>query len=250
MAITTTGIAFTISSLGLAFCGLRFFRAFQNMGGLRSGQRIGFLLSTLFFGFSLQHGILAIGGLFFSQIPEALYAILVVDHIVLIFVTALAVYSAFYILLPKISPWPATIAISLFSVFVNWLTINEHFSPFVTVTNSIDWNMPHRLKFLWYIILLVGIGALFLVFVKNFFLAQSRNVKNISFLLMAIHFAGMVNVSIIFSDFLTGVREIRSKMFDIILAIIGIAFIIGFLFVPFVAGWVSRKPQNVGNDIR
>lgn len=108
--------------------------------------------------------------------------------------------------------------------------------------------MPHRLKLLWYIILLVGIGAPFLVFVKNFFLAQSRNVKNISLLLMAIHFAGMVNVSIIFSDFLTGIREIRSKVFDVVLAVIGIAFIFAFLIVPFVAGWISKRPQSIGNE--
>lgn len=245
MVITTTGIAFSISSIGLAFCGLRFFRAFQKMGGLRPGNRVGILLSILFLGFSLQHGILAIGGLFFAQVSEVLYVILVIDHFVLVFVTALAVYLAVYILLPKISPWPLTTAIFLFSSFVNVLTINERFLPFVTVANSIDWNMPHVLKLLWYNILLIGIGAPFLVFAKNFFLAQTRGVKNISLVMMAIHFAGIVNVSIIFSDFLTGAGEIRFKVFDVILAIIGIVFISAFLLVPVVAGWISKKSHSL-----
>lgn len=245
MAVTTTGIAFTISSLGLAFCGIRFFKAFQNMGGLRSGNKTGILISVLFLGFSFQHAILAIGGLFFAQLPEALYAILVIDQFVLAFVTALAVYLAIYILLPTLSPWPAAIAIFLFSVFINGLTITEHPLPFVTTNNSIDFNMPYWLKLLWYNILLIGIGAPFLIFTKNFLLAKARNVKTISLVMMAVHFVGIVNVSIIFGGFLAGLGEIKFSLFDIILAIIGMVFIFAFLLVPVTAGWISKRAQDI-----
>lgn len=247
MAVTTTGIAFLISSIGLAFCGLRFFEVFQKMGGLRSGSQTGILLSMLFIGFSFQHSILAIGGIFFAQIREALYATLTLDHFVLAFVTALSIYLSIYILAPKISPWPVTIAVLVLGIFMTLATIIVHPLPFVTATNSIDWNMPYWLKLSWYLLLLAGIGAPFLVFAKNFSVAKARNVKNISLVMMAVHFAGIVNVSIIFGGFLAGIGEIRFKVFDIILAIIGIVFIFAFLLAPIVAGWIFRKPQDIEN---
>src|SRR3989338_11222576 len=161
MTITTTGIAFTLSTIGLVFCGLRFFGAFQKIGGLRSGSRVGILLSVLFFGTAFQHSILALGGLFFSGIPEALYAIFVVDIFVLALITALGVYLAIYILLPNFSPWFATIATFIFGVFVTGLVVIVHPLPFVNTADGIDWNISYWLGVSLYYLLLLNIGMPF-----------------------------------------------------------------------------------------
>lgn len=244
MIITITGIAFSISSIGLAFCGIRFFKAFQKMGGLQSGSQLGILLSILFIGFSFQHGILAIGGLFFAQISEALYAILVIDHIVLTFVTALAVYLAFYILLPKISPWPVTIGVLALGFFGTALTIFGHPQPFIDANNSIDWNMERPAELSIYYLLLFSLAAPFLIFVKNFFQTFSRDVKTVSFILALTHFLGLVNVSILFSGLLDGKDSLRTNAFDKVLGVIGILFVIGFLIIPIVNGWVLKGTNN------
>jgi len=81
MVITTTAIAFLLSGLGLVFCGLWFFKAFRKIGGLKSNNQIGILLSGFFLGNSLQHIILAIGGFFFAKNSDALQAILVIDNL-------------------------------------------------------------------------------------------------------------------------------------------------------------------------
>ena len=156
MVITSTAVAFSLSAIGLAFCGFRFFEAFQKIGGLRSGSRIGILLSLLFFGTSFQHGILALSSLFFAGIPEAFYAVLVIDILVLALITTLSVYLAIYILLPIFSPLPPTIITFLFGIFVTTLTLIAHPLPFVNANWSIDLNMPHWLEIpLYYLLLLL-----------------------------------------------------------------------------------------------
>lgn len=241
MVFTTTGIAFSVSTFGLVLCSFWFFKAFQKIGGLRSGSRVGILLSVFFLGLAFQHAILAVGGLFFVTMPDVLYAILAVDHFVLAIVTALGVYLAFYILFPKFSPWPATLGTFAFGLLGTALTIFSHPKPFIDVSNSIDWNMGRPAELSIYYLLLFSLAAPFLIFIKNFFQAVSRDVKIVSFILALAHFLGLINVSILFSGLFSEEDSLRTNVFGKVLGIIGILFIIGFLVIPIMSGWVSKS---------
>jgi len=241
MVITTTAVGFSLSGLGLAFCGFWFFKAFQKIGGLRSGNQIGILLSTFFLGLALQHFILAIGGFAFITNTEALYAVLVIDAIVLAIVTALGIYLFFYILLPNFSSKWAAIVTMFYGLFVTTLIIFTHLRPFLTTSQAIDWNMSRLTSLSLYYLLLLNIGAPFLIFVKNLFYATTRDVKLISIIIASATFAGLINVSIGFLSFLDSSADLRGFIFDRILGIIGILFIIGFFIIPLWYGWVSKK---------
>jgi len=242
MIPTTTGIAFSLSSIGLAFCGLWFFKAFQKIGGLRSGSRIGVLLSAWFLAEAFQHSILAIGGLFFSHNPEALYGILVIDHFLLAFITALGIYLVFYILLPNYSPWPATILTSIFGLLVSFFMITAHSLPFVNSTNGIDWNIPRWLAIPWYSLLVLNIGAIFIIFLKNFFIAKSRDVKIASVVIVVIHFSGLVNITLIFLRSMNQIdSDLQTNIFDKVLSGIGLLFIAAFLIVPIAGELISKS---------
>jgi len=245
MVITTTGIAFSISAIGLAFCGFWFSKAFQKIGGLRSGSRTGILLSVYFLGTAFQHGILAFGALFFVKNPEAHYAVLVIDNFVLGIITALAVYLAVYILLPNYSPWPATVVAFILGLFVTGLTITAHPSPFIDVNGSINWNMPRWTELPLYYLLLFQIGAPFLIFTRNLFQTTTRYVKIISSIIVVATFLGLVNISLLFGGFLKNTDALETRIFDRMLGIIGVLLVVGFLVVPMILGWAIKvKPHD------
>jgi len=241
MVITTTAVAFSLSALGLAFVGLWFFKAFQKIGGLRSGSRIGILLSVHFLILAFQHLLLGLGGLFFIVNSEALYALLVVDNLVLAIVTSLGVYLLFYTLVPKYSPWFATISILIYGIFVTIVIFVTHPQPFMDAGKGINWNMPQLTKTLLYYLLLFNIGAPFLIFTKNFFTSGSRDVKTVSFIIMLATFLGLINISMGFTNFLNVSEDLRVHIFSRLLGTIGILFVIGFLIIPVARGWLSKK---------
>ncbi len=244
MVITTTGVVFSISSLGLILCGFWFFKAFQKIGGLRSGSRVGILLSVFFLSLAFEHALLAFGGLFFATMPDALYAILVVNHFILAVAAALGTYLAFYILFPKISSWPATFMILAFGFFGTALTIFTHPQPFIDANNSIDWNMQRPAELSIYFLLMLSLVAPILIFMRNLFQSVSRDVKIVSFIIVLTHSLGMINVSILFSGLFYEEGNLRTDIFDKVLGVIGILFIVGFLVIPFVTGWVSKITNN------
>jgi len=203
---------------------------------------IGILLSTWFLAEAFQHMILAIGGLFFSKIPEALYAVLVIDQFLLAFITALGTYLVFYIILPHYSPWPATILTLIFGMLVAFLIIIAHPLPSITATNGIDWNIPRWLAVSWYSLLVLNIGATFVIFLKNFFIAKSRDVKVTSAVIVVLTFSGLVNVSLLFLRSMDQIDSaLQTSIFDKILSSIGVFFIVAFLVVPLIADSISRR---------
>ncbi len=243
MTLTSTGIAFSISSIGLAFCGIRFYEAFKKMGGSSSGRQTGILLSIFYLSLSLQHAILAIGGLFFANSPETLYVILSIDHILLGLITALGMYLMFYIFFPRLSPWPATYAILILGIFVAWLTVVTHPLPFVTEANNMDWNLSYQLKIWTYLLLVINTGLPFVIFSRNFFFAKTRQVKNISLIIMSIHFLGIINISILFNKILA-INEVKNEVFNTILIVIGLLFIVAFLIMPLIMKWKIKKIEK------
>jgi len=239
MILTSTAVAFSFSSIGLAICGFWFYKAFQTIGEQRPGGKIGVLLSVLFISISIQHGILALGGLSFSNNPEALYAILSIDYFILAAVAALSVYLAFYILLPDTSPWFATIGTFIFGVFVAGLVIATHPLPFIDNRNSINWNLPQWLDSLAYFLLLSNIGSIFAIFSKNFFHAKTQVVKFISAFISLLAFAGIINVSILFTPLLDK-PTLRTQSFSVLMGVIGLLFILFFLLIPVASNWPRK----------
>lgn len=229
MIITTTGIAFSLSSIGLAFCGIRFFKAFEKVG---SGERTGMLLSLYFLLTALDHAIMAIGTIFFAKNPEALYATQVIIILFMILLAALALYLFFYILMPKISQWPALFVIAIFGLYVIWLAIVSHPLPVLITNHSIGWSNSTTLDVFMNLLLLIGIGALFPVFLKSFIFSTSKKTKRIFLFLALLHFAGAVNVTILFGSWFISGSVIRSSIFDYILGAIGLLFITIFLLWP------------------
>jgi len=239
--ITTTGIAFLIASFGFGFCAFRFFNAFQKIGGLRSGSRIGVLLSVFFIGLAFHSLVLAIGGLFFANIPDALYALVTIDHLILGVDTALGVYLGFYVLFPRFSPWPATILTLIFGLLVTWFTITTHPLPHIVEGRSIDLGLSQWLNTYLYYLLLLNIAVPFLIFTKNLFYAKTRDVKTISIIIVILTIIGLINVSIKFTALLSHITSFQTYISDILLGVLGLLFIAAFLFFPIIAGWTSRR---------
>ncbi|MBI2047681.1 MAG: hypothetical protein HYT27_00935 [Parcubacteria group bacterium] len=146
MTITTTAIAFTLSSLGLMFCGSRFFKAFQKIGGSRAGKKIGILLSILHLGFALVNGTLGIGTLFFAGNSEILYRFVLVAHFFLAITAVVGIYLVFYILFPLTSPWPGVTLAFILGIGVIILTVITHPLPFVDTGGGVDLNFSRLLS--------------------------------------------------------------------------------------------------------
>lgn len=240
MVVPTTAISFFLSCLGLCFCGIRFFKAFQKIGGPRTGNRIGILLSTFFLATALQHGILALGSLWFADNPEALYITFTIDNIVLLLATALGVYLTFYILSPTTSPWPAVTGIFVLGVTVIISTIAVHPLPFINVNGGMEWNIPRWLSVILSYLIFLNIAPLPAIFIPAFLCAKSREVKSTSLVIIILSLLGIMNVSFRFLFPVSLTLDLRTRIFDIILAGIGLVLIVAFLPLPILIGLITK----------
>lgn len=241
MTATTTGIGFSLLSMGLIFCGIRFFKAFQKMGGLRAGTRVGILLSTMFISNATAVGILAVGDLFFTRSPKILYGFLLTSHFPLTLTAILAVYSLFYILFPSISPWPAVTGVSILGIIIIILTIVTQPMPFLDTSGGIDLNTSHLLSILLAYLIFIHIGAPLPVFMQSFLRAKSREVKIISLIMLLLGVIGIINISVRFliSENVT-LNFLRIRVSDIGFTAIGITFISVFLLPPVIIEYLSK----------
>lgn len=240
MMITSTAISFSLFSAGLAFCGIRFFKAFQKIGGSRAGRRIGILLSALFLSFALKFSVLAVGALFFVGKPEIFYA-LVIAHLFLALISVLGIYLVFYILFPSISPWPAVVAGFTLGMVVVALTILIPPRPFIDASGGVDWNLSRQLAIPLSYLLFFDIGTVFVIFTHSFLQTKTRGVKVISLIQMILSLIGIVNVFIRFLFPKGLVPEfLRTRVFDVTLATTGVIFLSIFLLPPIIIGWLSR----------
>lgn len=240
MIVTTTAIGFSLSSVGLAFCGIRFFNAFQKMGGSRAGSRIGILLSAFFLGTAAQHGVLALGSLFLAENSEALYKVLIVDHFLLAVATAIGVYLVFYILFPSVSTLPGVFVTFALGMTLVVSTITTHPRPFIDATGGIDWNMPRVLTVLLSYLILFNIGTLLSVFINSFLNAKSHEVKVISSIIITVALMGIINV---FTRFLLPGNTPdfwRIRISDALIAFVGTILISTFVLPPIIIKWLSR----------
>jgi len=197
-------------------------------------------LSVFALGLAFNQSLLGLGSFFFVENPEAFYAIIVTSTLVLAVTAALGVYLTFHVLLPRFSPWPATIIALFYGLFVTTLMLITHPQPFMTASRSVDYGISRSVELIFYYLWLLIVGSPFLIFTKNFFSAVSRDVKIVSFIIMAATFIGLINVSIDFSGFFKITEDVERAAYDLTLSIIGILLIIGFLIIPIVRGWMNR----------
>lgn len=243
MTFTTTGIGFLFSSLGLGFCGLRFYGSFKRIGGIKSKNRTGLLVSLLFLTMSTQHVLLSVSSFFFIGTP-VFSKIIIVVHIVLSLISLLGTYLLVFIFFPKISPLLPVLLTTAVGTIMVVQTILLNPEPTISLNRGINWNFPYSLSINLYYLLLIQIGSIFFVFSRLLLMSKDHLVKAVSFIVMALSFGGIINI--FFSFGLPGNQSLETSIrrFDVIMMITGILFITVFLLVPaIVTLWHYYKEQ-------
>jgi len=250
MIITTTGIAFLFSSAGLAFCGIRFFEAFKSVGGQNSRRNAGILVSAYYFFTSVQHLILALGATIFANSPSSFLAIISANNLLLSFIAAWGVYTVFYIVYPKSSPWPSILITLLVGLLLFFLNIIEYSPPNVTVSNSLDWNISRSTAMALIYISVVAIGSPIVIFIKNILYLEGK-VRNIFSILCFLQLLGVINVMYLFGGSLYSIGESTNYFFDRLLLFIGIVFIFFFFVMPIIHR-TSQENNKItqGKDVK
>lgn len=244
MTITTTAIGFSLLSLGLAFCGLRFFRAFQKIGGTRSGSKIGILLSSMYLSNATTVGILALGALFFAHDPETLFRFFLVSHFAATLTSILGVYAVLYILFPLVPPWPGVGVVSALGIAVIILTVITHPLPFIDPSGGIDWNTSRALSTLLAYLIFIHIVAPLIIFTHSFLRAKSREVKVVSLILISLSLVGIANISMRFFVLKGATTDaLRTSAPDIVFVLMGLVFI-AIILLPLVRMKWASKTQN------
>ncbi len=246
MVITTTAVAFITSSFGLGLCGFLFLRAFRKMGGLATGNKASFLFLGLIFSTAIQHSIMGFGNLFFAQSSTALQGVVVVANIFLALSSAFGTYLISYLFLTKLSPWPVTIITSLLGFAVVLATGLAKFSPFVDVGGGIDWNFPHWLEVLIYLLVFVNIATLLCASVAMFFRSKNPAVRIVSLALIIVTSLGLMNIFLRFILLPATVGPLRTRFFDVTLITIGLVLITGLLMAPFLRKRISDYWMSKG----
>src|SRR3989338_958637 len=192
MIITTTSIAFILLSLGLVSCGVWLLRSFQKDGGVREYGWVGFLLSGLFLAFSFNNGIIGVGTLLFAKNSEALYFILITAHFFLTLIAILGVYTVCYIFSSRLSSYIGMAFVGILGTVGVIMTIITHPRPYISLQNSIEWNMNFLPSLLFFGILFISIGSTLYIFTRVFLAAQTRQVKFFSLLISTLAFAAIL----------------------------------------------------------
>ena len=235
MVITTTGIAFILLSLGVAFCGWQFFFAFKKAGGAID-NKTGLLISIFFFLSALQNGVLGIGALLFPDSPRTLYSFLLLSHFSLALMTVSSIALFYYVVLPNRSPRMGigtTISLGLLFIFY---TISTDPQPFLTSQNGIDWGMNSLLSLLMFSLFFLSLLPPTYIFFKLFLVASNKKLKRSAILISGLCFAGIINVFMRLVIFNSGPFGLRTRILDIAVATIGIGFIIPIAVLPFLQG--------------
>lgn len=172
--------------------------------------------------------------------------IFTLDHIVLTLATALGVYLTFYILSPTISPWPAVIGTFILGITVAISTIIVHPLPFLDANGGMEWDIPRWLSVILSYLIFLNIVPLLAIFASAFLLAKSREVKTTSLIIIILGLLGIANVFFRFLFPRGLISDLRSRVFDVTLAGIGLVFIALFLPPPILIGLISKIRNYFG----
>lgn len=247
MTLTSTAIGFLLLSFGLAFCGARFFRAFQKIGGIRAGSRTGILLSLFFFGFAGVNGMLGLAGLFLIHSSEVFNNIVLISHLFLSATAILGAYIVAYIFLPSISPWLAMLPVCVSGILLIFFAFFDNSRPFIEEGGVINFDLSRTTSIFLSYVLFFGIGSAFVIFSHLFLGAKSHEVRIISLVMTITSFVAMVNTFIRYllpPDI--GVNFLRMGMYDAFHIATGVIFILLFALSPFILEPISRlwKPKT------
>lgn len=245
MVITTTAVGFIVLSLGLALCGWMFFKAFRKTAG---DSRVGFLLSAIFLGFSLQNGIVGLGMLFFANNPEILFYTLILSHFLLVLLGILGIYTSYYIFSPKISPLFLIIVEIILGILAIIILVVDHPQPFLTIKRGIDLDSNFLTSFTIFYLLFVSIGSTVYIFTKLLFQSKSRQIRLLSLVLSLLGILGILNIFIRFVVLYSGTVEWRTRIFDIGLGIIGAIFIIALFIGPKIKDWIRSRKTSIFSE--
>lgn len=233
--ITTTAVAFILSSLGLAFFGWRFSKAFHKTSDSKGGSKVGLLLSLFFIGFTIQTGvILGIGSILLSQYQNGLHLQLVIANSFLTIIALLGAYTTFYIFFPKKSPVFLMTATFILGIAATILSITNPSAPFITTKGGIDWNVASPLSLVMFCLLLIGIGSQLYIFTNLFFQAKTRELKNTSLIISVMALGGIAGQFFRFIVFQGNSNPtFRTNIYDLTTGAVGLIFIVGLVILSF-----------------
>ena len=241
MVITTTAVAFILLSVGLAFCGWRFLRAFLKSNDSRINSRAGLLLSLFLFASALQNGVLGLGALFFANNPDGLYSVVLLSHLFLATMAGISTYLVFYTLLPKQSPIAPISLVGVLGVFFVSATILYHPQPFLTPENGIDWGVNSPLSILMFSLFLISLAPPTYLFLKIFLTTISKELRLVSFAVAVLHLGGIINVFTRLILFRERFPTLRTQLLDVGVAIVGAGFVLVFVVVPAIKRFVAAR---------
>lgn len=204
-------------------------------GGTHKDKKMAFLIGSHLMGFAIQTGIvLGLGTFLFAHNTTGLFVVSLVANIALTLLAILGIYTAFYIFFPRSSLWPAVVITLLLGVVSLILLLTTHQGPILTVENSIDWNMNFPLSLITFYLLFIGIGSQFYVFTKLFLLASIKEVATLALSLALLSAGGIISSFINFIVFHNIETDIRTRTYDVMQGLLGIAFIFAvFAFSTF-----------------
>lgn len=244
MVITTTAVAFILLSIGLALCGWRFLYTFKTINTPERKSKTGFFLSLCFVLSSLQNALLGFGMLFFANNPLLLFVTEIISHLVLSALAVACVYTAYYIFLPRSSPYFAIITAITLGVIGIISAIKNPSLPFLTLEKSIDLNMNFLFAIVTFLLLLISLGVFFYIFVKIFQKAKNREVKALSFIISASALIGTINNFIYLLLPSSTFAATRVSTFNIGIGLIGAIFVFMFVIFPLFKDLVQKKQTH------
>ena len=228
--ISTTSIAFILLSIGLAFCGYLFLRAFRKGDGSQS--KIGLLVSMLFLGFAFQTGVILGGGTaFFAGNPTGLFFVLIAANSFLTLIAMFSIYVAYYIFAPRTSPVPVIVLTAMIGIASVILQIITHPQPHITPQGGVDWGMSFLLSLLTFYLLFISIGSQAYIFIKLFFQAATRQIKLLSFLFGTIATIGILVQFVQFVVLYRVSTDIRIRVYDVGTGLLGVGLIIAIVLL-------------------
>lgn len=240
MVVTTTAISFILLGLGLGICGWRFLRAFKITGG---DSRIGFLLSIFFLIFAGTNLILGLGSLFFAKTPAALFGAMVFTNGLLATLSILGVYIVYHIFSPGTPTFFPMAILTILGISAVAATIAFHPQPFLTPRNSVDWGAKFPFSLVMLYLLSLSIGSALYIFTRLFLEAKNREIKFLSLTIAILALAGVIQALLQYAVFGNSVVDIRTKIQDVILGLIGVGFMITLLAVPAIKNKFKDKAK-------
>lgn len=229
MIITSTALGFSSLSVGLFFMWIWFFYASKRAS---SGKNYSMSLITFsFLATTLHSSFLGFGFLFFAQNPPMLRTMFAISQILLTIFAVISLYGLFYTVFPKKSPIIPLFFIGSLGIFNFIFTLIEKIQPILRSSYIISWDMSLSVSLMTIYLLCVGIGSLGYIFAHLFFIAKTKEMKIISFIITLSAIAGSINTfsgSVILYN--SSHAELRTTILTYGTLCIGILFILGILF--------------------